>query len=188
MTATEKVKRVAILVTHGFEEIELTSPRKALTNAGFETQIVSPEEGQIQAHNGRHQGKWHDVEMPLKFARAENFDALLIPGGLFSPDKLRKDDTVLEFVRHFTDSDKPVFAICHGPQLLISARVVEGRQMTGYTSIQLDLHNAGAIVSDKPVVADGNFVTSRNPEDLDYFNRSIIEMLRAEKADQSKAA
>lgn len=170
-------KRVAILVADGFEEVELTSPRAALHQEGAELSIVSPENGAIEANRHREKGGSHDVDYNLQNADANGFDALLIPGGLFSPDTLRRDPDAIEFVRAFFRQEKPVFSICHGPQVLISGDLVKGRSMTGFSAIQKDLENAGAHVLDQSVVTDEGLVTSRSPGDLDDFNARIVEEL-----------
>lgn len=170
-------KKVAILAANGFEEVELTSPREALEKAGAECRIVSPANGQVEANRHREHGIKVDVDDNLDNADASTYDALLIPGGLFSPDALRVNEKAKAFARSFFEQEKPVFSICHGPQLLISADLVEGRAMTGFGAIQKDLENAGARVSDEAVVVDKGLVTSRSPHDLDAFNAKIVEEL-----------
>lgn len=184
-------KKLAILATSGFEQVELSSPKEAIENAGGKTFIVSPTSDRIQGNKHRELGDWFDVDVDLTDAKASDYDALLIPGGLFNPDALRTNETALGFVRDFFEQKKPVFSICHGPQVLISADVVKGRRMTGFSAIQKDLENAGAIVSDEAVIVDRGLVTSRNPDDLDAFNDKIIEEIcegRHEEQDQSVAA
>jgi len=168
-------KKMAILVTDGVEQIELTSPREAVEAEGGETVIVSLKDGEVQGFNHMETGDRFKVDQSIDTARPENFDALLIPGGLYSPDALRTDSRAVAFARKFFEQKKPVFSICHGPQVLISADVVKGRKMTGYAAIQPDLRNAGAEVSDVEVVVDQGLVTSRNPNDLDAFNAKIVE-------------
>ncbi len=175
MSKRAEGKTLAILATDGFEEVELTSPKEAIENAGGKTVIVSPNPGRINANQHREHGAWVDVDMVLDDAKAEDFDALLIPGGLFNPDALRVNQKALDFASAFFEQKKPVFSICHGPQVLISANLVNGRKMTGFKAIQQDLKNAGAIVSDEPVVVDKGLVTSRNPDDLGAFNDKIVE-------------
>lgn len=176
-----KGKKVAILVADGFEQVELTEPRKALDEAGAKTQIVSPEKGKVK---GWQHMKWGDelpVDVPLGQARADEFDALLLPGGVMNPDRLRRNPEALRFVKSFFDAGKPVAAICHGPWTLIDAGVARGRKMTSYETIQTDLKNAGVHWVDQEVVTDGNLVTSRKPDDLPAFNRAIVELFaRAE--------
>lgn len=175
MTKRAEGKKMAILATDGFEQVELTSPKEAIENAGGETEIVSLQHGRIQANRHRDYGDWFDVDTTVEKARAEDYDALLIPGGLFSPDALRTNPQVKAFVSDFFARKKPVFAICHGPQVLISANLLNGREATGYAAIQQDMKNAGARVSDQPVVVDAGLVTSRNPDDLPQFNDKIVE-------------
>ncbi|MEO1101301.1 MAG: type 1 glutamine amidotransferase domain-containing protein [Pseudomonadota bacterium] len=184
-------KKLAILATSGFEQVELSSPKEAIENAGGQTFIVSPTSDRIQGNKHRELGDWFDVDVDLAEAKASDYDALLIPGGLFNPDALRTSDTALGFVRDFFAQKKPVFSICHGPQVLISADLVKGRRMTGYSAIQKDLENAGAIVSDEAVIVDQGLVTSRNPDDLEAFNDKIVEEIcegRHDEQDQSIAA
>ncbi|WP_407646483.1 type 1 glutamine amidotransferase domain-containing protein [Henriciella aquimarina] len=164
-----------MLATDGFEEVELTSPKEAMENAGAKTVVVSLKSGEIQANQHREHGIKVKVDKTLDEVKAEDFDALLIPGGLFNPDALRVEQKALDFASAFFEQKKPVFAICHGPQVLISAGLVSGRQMTGFKAIQQDLKNAGALVSDEQVVVDEGLVTSRNPDDLPAFNRKIVE-------------
>lgn len=175
MTQRASGKTLAILAADGFEQVELAAPRDAIRNAGGTTRIVSPAGERIQANRHREQGEWFDVNVALEDARADNFDALLIPGGLFSPDTLRTNETARAFARAFFEQKKPVFAICHGPQVLISAGLVKGRTMTGYAAIQDDLANAGAHVREEAVVVDEGLVTSRSPDDLPAFNDKIVE-------------
>lgn len=168
-------KRVAILVANGFEQEELTEPRKALDEAGAKTDIVSPVEGKVKGWKHTDWGDELPVDVPLAQANAEDYDALLLPGGVMNPDKLRRNEQALKFVRSFFDAHKPVAAICHGPWLLIDADVVSGRRMTSYGSIQTDLKNAGAEWVDEEVVVDNGLVTSRQPSDIPAFNRKMIE-------------
>ena len=170
---------VAILATHGFEEIELVSPANALAHAGIRTVIVSPTASQIRASNGPHQADWFDVDHTLKTASIEDFDALLIPGGLVHMDEMRRESAVVDFVRQFARAGKPVFAIGYAPQILISADVVRGRRLTTSRSIRTDLANAGAEIIENSVVTDGNFVTCRNPDDFALFNAEIVSMVWA---------
>ncbi|RIK39686.1 MAG: protease [Chloroflexi bacterium] len=170
-----KGKKVAILATNGFEEIELTDPKRALEEAGAETHIVSPETGTIFSWQSNNWGSKFPVDVPVAQANADNYDALLIPGGVMNPDKLRLSEESIEFIRAFFDAGKPVAAICHGPWPLIDAGVVEGRMMTSYPSLRMDLINAGAEWVDREVVVDNGLVTSRNPDDLPAFNRKIVE-------------
>ena len=169
-------KRVAILVADGFEQVELTEPRKALDEAGAKTEIVSPAEGKVKGWNHTDWGQELPVDVPLEQANPEDYDALLLPGGVMNPDKLRAHPAAVRFVKHFFLSGKPVAAICHGPWTLIEAGVVRNRRITSYESIQTDLKNAGAQWVDQEVVTDGNLVTSRKPDDLPAFNRAMIEL------------
>jgi protease I len=170
-----KGKRVAILVDNGFEQIELTDPKKALEQAGAQTSIVSPQRGQVKGWNHTDWGDLFPVETHLDQADAEDYDALLLPGGVMNPDHLRRNEKVQQFVRAFFDAGKPVAAICHAPWTLIDAGVVLGRTLTSYPSLQTDLKNAGANWVDREVVVDNGLVTSRKPDDLPAFNRKMIE-------------
>ena len=168
-------KRVAILVTDGFEQVEMTSPRDALREAGAQATLVSPKDGRVKAWDHTDWGEEFDVDLALSEARAEDFDALVLPGGVMSPDKLRMDRDAVRFARDFFRAHKPVAAICHGPWLLVEADVVRGRTVTSYPSLQTDLENAGATWVDREVVVDEGFVTSRNPDDLGAFTRKMVE-------------
>jgi protease I len=168
-------KKVAILVADGFEQVEMTEPRKALEEAGAETKIVSPKSGQIQGMHHMEKGDKFDVDLTIDDARAEEFDALMIPGGLFNPDALRSNEDALNFARHFFAAGKPVAAICHGPQVLISADLVRGRTMTSWPAIKADMRNAGARWVDEEVVVDNGLVSSRKPDDIPAFNKKMIE-------------
>jgi protease I len=169
-------KKVAILATDGFEQDELLSPLEALREAGAEVQVVSPSEAsKIKGWKHTDWGKKVKVDLPLNEANADDFDALVLPGGVMNPDNLRRDPQVLAFVRSFFRAGKPVGAICHGPWTLIDAGVVRGRKMTSYETIQTDLKNAGANWVDEEVVVDQGLVTSRKPDDLPAFNAKLIE-------------
>lgn len=168
-------KRVAILVEEGFEQVELTEPKKALEAEGARAEIISPKSGQIKGWNKTNWGESFSVDVPLQQAHAEEYDALLLPGGVLNPDKLRMNDEAISFVQSFFENRKPVAAICHGPWTLIDAGVAQGRTMTSYQSLKSDLTNAGAEWVDKEVVVDNGLVTSRNPNDLPAFNRKMIE-------------
>lgn len=167
-------KTIAILTENGFEEVELTGPKKALEEAGATVHIVSPQ----KSIRGMKEKEW-SIELPVdisvKKAKQEDYDGLVIPGGVINPDLMRIDEDCVEFARSFFEAKKPVAAICHGPQLLIEADVVRGRRMTSYPSVKKDLINAGANWEDKEVVVDNGFVTSRSPEDLNAFNKKIVE-------------
>jgi protease I len=168
-------KKVAILVADGFEQVEMTGPREALDRAGAETKIVSPKSGKIQGMKHMEKGDKFDVDMTLDDARPHEFDALMIPGGLFNPDALRSNEEALEFARHFFREGKPVAAICHGPQVLISADLVRGRKMTSWPAIKFSMRNAGARWVDEEVVVDNGLVSSRKPDDIPAFNKKMIE-------------
>lgn len=168
-------RKIAVLATDGFEQVELTEPVKALKEAGATVSVVSPKSGSIQGFKHDKPGEAVKVDQELAAAKADDFDGLLIPGGLFNPDALRTDEKAVAFAKAFFSAGKPVAAICHGPQVLITAGVVKGRNMTGYKAIQIDLKNAGAVVSDEPVVVDQGLVTSRNPNDIPAFNAKIVE-------------
>ena len=170
-------KRVAILVANGFEQVELTGPKEALEAAGAETQIVSPVEKKVRGWEGEEEdwGSKFKVDVPLAEANARNYDALLLPGGVMNPDKLRIEPQAIEFIREFVNAGKPIGAICHGPWTLIDAGAVRGRRMTSYPSIKTDLINAGANWVDAEVVVDNGIVTSRKPADIPAFNRKLIE-------------
>jgi protease I len=169
-------KKVAILATDGFEQSELLEPRKALDEAGATTQVVSPAGKKIKGWDQKDWGKEVSVDVPLDSAHAEEFDALLLPGGVMSPDQLRINPTAVQFVKQFTDAGKPVAAICHGPWTLLEAGAVRGRTMTSWPSLKTDLKNAGASWVDKEVVNDQGVVTSRRPDDIPAFNREMIRL------------
>ncbi|MGW9827556.1 deglycase [Brevibacterium pityocampae] len=171
-------KKVAFLLTRGVEQVELTSPRAALDGAGATTVIVSPAEGTLQAM----EGDWEhadtfDVDVPVAQARAEDYDMLVLPGGTLNADSLRLDEDAVALVKAFFAAGKPVAAICHAPWILAQADLARGRKLTSYISIRTDLVNAGAEWEDSEVVVDGNLITSRNPGDLDAFNRAIAAAL-----------
>lgn len=168
-------KSVAILVTDGFEQSELEKPRQALEDAGAETFIVSPKKGSVRGWAKDNFGDKFDVDELLADADSDEYDALLLPGGVMNPDQLRMEPEAVQFVRAFFDAGKPVAAICHGPQLLIEADVVRGRKLTSYPSLKTDLRNAGAKWVDESVVVDMGLVTSRTPDDIPDFNAKMIE-------------
>jgi protease I len=168
-------KKVAVLVANGFEQSEMQNPRAALDAAGANTQIVSPENSKVTGWLHHDKGDSFPVDVRLKNAKADDYDALLLPGGVMNPDTLRTLPEAVEFVRAFFEAGKPVAAICHGPQLLIEADVVDGRRLTSYPSIKTDLINAGANWVDEKVVVDQGLVTSRKPDDIPDFNRKMIE-------------
>jgi protease I len=169
-------RRVAILATDGMEQVEYEQPRQALEDAGATVTLVSLEEGEIQAMNGDiDKGDRFAVEAVVSDVSADDFDALVLPGGTINPDHLRADEDAVSFVRAFAQAGKPIGAICHGPWTLVEADVVRGRTVTSYPSIRTDLRNAGAEVVDREVVTDQGLVTSRNPDDLPAFCAKIIE-------------
>jgi protease I len=168
-------KKVAILAADGFEQVELTRPRAALDEAGATTTVVSLKAGKIQGMNHADKGDTVAVDQTLDKAKPEEFDALMIPGGLMNPDTLRSSAEALEFVRHFFREGKPVAAICHAPWVLIDASVIRGRTVTSWPAIKTDVRNAGAHWVDQEVVVDNGLVTSRKPDDIPAFNQKMIE-------------
>ncbi|HTJ02547.1 MAG TPA: type 1 glutamine amidotransferase domain-containing protein [Methylovirgula sp.] len=176
-----KGRRVAILVADGFEQIEMTEPKKALDAAGAETVIVSPAQGKVQGFSDKEMKKADafPVGGPLPQTRPENFDALVLPGGVMNPDKLRLIPEAVAFVQHFVEAGKPIAAICHGPWTLINASGVRGHKMTSWPSLESDLRNAGADWTDAPVIVDRMLVTSRKPADLPQFCAKMIETFAA---------
>ncbi|MBC2838291.1 type 1 glutamine amidotransferase domain-containing protein [Robiginitalea sp. SC105] len=175
------MKKIAILATNGFEESELKSPKEAMEAEGFQVDIVSPESGSIKGWSNGNWSNSYEVTKTLNKAKAGDYHALVLPGGVINPDLLRINEDALVFVRDFFKMKKPVAAICHGPQVLISADVVKGRTLTSYKSIKDDLINAGATWKDQAVVVDDGFVTSRNPGDLPAFNSKLIEEIKEGK-------
>jgi protease I len=173
--------KVAILATNGFEQEELTSPRSALKDAGIQFDIVSEEAGSIKGWDHGEWGITVTVDKTVDEVSSSDYDALVLPGGVINPDKLRRNKKAVDFVRDFFENHKPVAAICHAPQLLIEAGVVEGRKMTSFHSIKTDLANAGANWVDEEVVVDEGLVTSRSPEDLPAFNRKMVEEIKEGK-------
>ncbi|WP_019988585.1 type 1 glutamine amidotransferase domain-containing protein [Rudanella lutea] len=169
-------KKVAALFTEGFEQIEFTDPKNALEAAGAIVHVISPKGGEVKGWDDTDWGDTFDSDLPLESANPDDYDALLLPGGVLNPDKLRLEPEAVSFVTSFFDNQKPVAAICHAPILLIEADVVQGKTMTSYPSIQTDLRNAGANWVDQTVVRDGNLVTSRNPDDIPAFNREMIQL------------
>lgn len=171
-------RKVAILTEHGFEEEELTSPKAALELAGIQVHIISPQSEEVR---GWREGNWSiilPVDVDIRDANPGNYDGLLIPGGVINPDKMRRNTQCIEFAKSFLESGRPLFAICHGPQLLIETGLLRGRIMTSFYSIRTDLINAGVIWQDKEVVTDNNLVTSRSPKDLPAFDAKIVEEIR----------
>jgi protease I len=168
-------KKVAILVAEGFEQSEMVGPRTALEAAGAETSIVSPAKDEVQGWNHFDRADRFHVDVDMESANADDFDALLLPGGVANPDQLRTDPKAVQFVKAFVDSGKPVGVICHGPWTLIEAGVVKGRTLTSWPSLRTDLANAGAKWVDQEVVADRGLVSSRKPADIPAFSRKLIE-------------
>ena len=172
-------KKVAILTENGFEEIELTSPKKALEEAGAKVQIVSPQKEKVRGWDHDHWSVELPVDVSLEKANSEDYDALMVPGGVINPDQMRVNPDCVDFAQQFLEAGKPVAAICHGPQLLIETGLLHGRSMTSFPSIRTDLENAGANWSDMEVVCDNGLVTSRSPRDLEAFNKKMIEEIAA---------
>jgi protease I len=168
-------KRIAILATDGFEQVELIEPKKALEQAGATVHVVSPKPEKIRGWKFTDWGDEVKVDVPLEEARVEDYDGLVLPGGQINPDKLRLEGRAVAFVRDFFEAGKPVGAICHGPWLLVEADVARGRTVTSYPSVRTDLKNAGATWVDREVVVDRGLVTSRKPDDLEAFCAKVIE-------------
>jgi len=172
--------RIAILATDGFEQVELTEPQKALREAGAKVTVVSPRgtttKGKIQGMNHAEKGDQITIDAELESVRPEDFDALVLPGGVANPDYLRVNEQAISFIKHFGQAGKPIAAICHGPWTLIEAGLVRGHKMTSWPSLKTDLRNAGAEWVDESVVNDNGLVTSRKPDDLPAFCRAAIEM------------
>ena len=170
-------KKVAILATNGFEKSELFEPKKALEAAGAEVEVISIKSGKIKSWDKKDWGKAIEVDVTLRKADADEYDALVLPGGVMNPDTLRIDEEAIAFIKEFAKANKPIAAICHGPWTLIEAGLVEGRKMTSWPSLQTDLINTGAKWVDEEVVVDGNLVTSRKPDDLPAFNEQLILLI-----------
>lgn len=169
-------RRVAILVTDGFEQSELLKPREALNQAGAETKVVSPKDGKIKGWNHTEWGKEVPVDISLEKAKADDFDALLLPGGVMNPDHLRLEPKAVAFVKSFFDVGKQVAAICHGSWMVIEAGAARGRKIAAWPSLKTDLRNAGAEYVDHEAVTDGNLVSARKPDDIPSFNRAMIDL------------
>ncbi|PWK80247.1 protease I [Mucilaginibacter oryzae] len=168
-------RKVAMLTEEGFEQVELTSPKEALEKAGATVHIISPQSGRIKAWNNTDWGIEVEVDRNLSDVSADDYDALVLPGGVLNPDKLRQNAEAVAFASSFLEDGKPVAAICHGPQLLIETGLLDGKRLTSYPSLQTDLKNAGADWVDEEVVVDHGLVTSRRPDDLEAFNQKVIE-------------
>lgn len=175
-------KRIAILATDGFEQVELTEPRKALDEAGATTEVIAPKSGEIRGWKLTDWGDKVKVDKSLDQAKAQEYDALMLPGGVINPDHLRMEPKAVQFVKDFVATGRPVAAICHGPWMLVEAGVVKGKTLTSWPSVRTDLKNAGAQVVDQEVAEDGQFITSRKPDDIPAFSRTIIERLSGAKA------
>lgn len=179
-------RKVAILTENGFEQSELVSPKEALEKAGYEVHIISPQKEKVKAWDGDNWGIELQVDKHITDVTADEYIGLVLPGGVMNPDKLRMDKDSVEFIRDFFNSGKVVASICHGPQVLIEANLLEGRQVTSYPSIHKDIVNAGGIWVDQEVVVDSGLVTSRSPKDLDAFNKKLIEELKEGVHDRSQ--
>ncbi|MDI9818866.1 MULTISPECIES: type 1 glutamine amidotransferase domain-containing protein [unclassified Legionella] len=175
--------KVAILVANGFEQVEMEKPRQALQEEGAEIFIISPEKDYVQGWHHLEKGDNFSVDIPLDSAKAQDYDALLLPGGVINPDRLRTIPKAADFVKEFKAQNKPIAAICHGPWLLINAGVVKGHKVTSWASIKIDLINAGAEWIDKPVVCDNQLLTSRKPDDIPQFNEAMIKLFQFYKKD-----
>jgi len=180
-------KKVAILVADGFEQVELTSPKQALEQAGAKTQIISLKSGKVKGWEHTDWGDEFPVDVTVEQANPNDYDALLLPGGVMNPDTLRTSKPAVQFVRSFFDQKKPVAAICHGPWILVEADVLRGRKVTSYHSIKTDVKNAGANWVDQEVVVDQGLVTSRNPDDLPAFNRKLVEEVAEGQHERQRA-
>lgn len=168
-------KKIAILVTDGFEEVEFTEPKKALEEAGATVEVIAPKEGKVKAWAKDNWGSSYDVTHKLIDADPEVYDGLMLPGGVMNPDKLRMNKDAVGFAKSFFEQGKPIAAICHAPQLLIETGALEQRKITSYPSLRTDLENAGATWVDQEVVVDSGLTTSRSPEDLPAFNKKMVE-------------
>jgi protease I len=175
MASNLRGKKIAILATDGFEQSELMEPRKALEEAGAQTEVISPNSGKIKGWKQTDWGETVKVDKTLASANAQEYDALILPGGVANPDHLRMDPKAVSFVQHFVSNGKPVAAICHGPWTLLETGALTGRTVTSWPSLKTDLKNAGAKWVDKEVVTDGQFITSRKPDDIPAFNKAVIE-------------
>ena len=175
--------RVLMIATDGFENDELFKPRQALLDAGVQVTLASIETDPIQGEKAGEKADTITPDLTLRDVDTEEFDALVIPGGVANPDKLRMQGRAVQIVEEFMDDDKIVAAVCHGPWLLVEADAVDGRKVTGWPSIRTDLENAGADVVDQEVVVDGKLITSRKPDDIPAFNKAIIEALEEELAE-----
>ena len=172
------MKRVLIIATDGFEQSELMEPKKRLEEAGIDTTVASLEEGKITGWKDKNWGDSVAVDLTVEEVSADDYGALLLPGGQINPDILRMNETVIGLVREFNEAKKPIAAICHAPWLLAEADIIRGRTVTGWPSIRTDLSNAGANVIDSEAAIDGNLITSRNPDDIPAFANALIEQVQ----------
>jgi protease I len=177
--------RIAFIATEGVEQVELTEPWKAVEQAGARPELLSIEPGEVQAWNHFDKGDTFRVDRTIEEAQPDEYDALVLPGGVANPDQLRGDENVVAFVRRFAESGKPIGVICHGPWTLIEAGVVRGRRMTSWPTLQTDLRNAGAEWVDEEVVVDHGLVSSRKPDDLPAFTAKIVEEFAEGRHEQS---
>ena len=173
MTASSP-KRIAILATDGYEQSELMDPRDQLKQAGFAVDVISLKPGKIRGWKGKDWGDSVDVDLELAHAKPQDYVALVLPGGVINPDKLRIDKGAVDFIRAFDKAAKPVAAICHGPWLLVESRAAKGRELTSWPSLRTDIENAGGLWKDAEVVVDGHIITSRKPEDIPAFTKAVI--------------
>lgn len=183
-----KALRVAILITDGFEQVEMVKPRQALDDAGAQTKIVSPKPQKVRGWQHKERGDEFSVDVPLEKAQASEFDALLLPGGVMNPDSLRMIPAAVAFAKTFFDAGKPVAAICHGPWMVIESGAAKGRKIASWPSLKTDLRNAGAEWVDQEAVTDSNLVSARNPDDIPAFNRAMLERFSQAKGKSKHAA
>jgi protease I len=181
MSQELKDTNIAILLTNGFEQVEMTEPRQAFNDAGASTYLISPAGEQVQGWNHFDKADYFQVDVPLDKANPDDYDALLLPGGVANPDQLRTNELAIKFIKAFNDAGKPVAAICHGPWTLIEADAVKGHKITSWSSLKTDLTNAGADWVDQEVVVDGNLVTSRKPKDVPAFIQAAIALFSNKK-------
>jgi|SRR5690554_1608719 len=179
-------KKVAILLTDGFEEVEFTKPLKALKDSGATVHVIAPHSGKVKAWNSKDWGDSYDVDKTIDEAKAEDYNALMLPGGVMNPDKLRMNKKAVAFTKNFFEAGKPVAAICHAPQLLIETGALNGRTLTSYPSLRTDLENAGATWKDEEVIVDHGLTTSRNPDDIPAFINKMLEEIAEGKHEGQK--
>jgi protease I len=181
-------RRIAFLATDMVEQVELTEPWKAVKEAGGQPELISLEEGEIQGFNHYDKADTFPVDKTVEEARADDYDALVIPGGVGNPDSMRMDENAVEFTRQFFEQGKPVGVICHGPWMLVEAGVLRGRKVTSWPSLRTDIQNAGGNWVDQEVVVDEGLVTSRKPDDLPAFNEKIVEEFCEGRPEQQAAS